>query len=87
MADISNIGDPAALAEFLRGLDEGGLLAQEIAQQGAVHAIAALLAYGCTEANAATMFSSLRDYAAAIREESARRGHKPLFDKDQTGFQ
>lgn len=87
MGDICNLGDPAELEKFVRGLDAAGLLAQEITQQAAVHAISSLLSFGCTEENAAQMLASLRRCAEVIRMEHERRGSKPMFDKDQTGFQ
>lgn len=87
MADITNIGDPSKLASLFRELDEAHLIAQEITQQGAIHAISALLAAGCTESNAAAMLRCLRQGASAIRDECRRRGANPLFETDRTGFQ
>jgi hypothetical protein len=87
MGSISNLGNADAFVAQVRGLDDAHLLAQEISQQGAVHAISTLLAAGCTEDNAVAMLASLREAAGVIRDERKRRGSNPLFETDQTGFQ
>jgi hypothetical protein len=89
MAEISNIGPSTEeqFAERLRGLDDGHLTAQDLAQQGAIHAISFLLQSGCNEDTAAEMLASLRRNARLIREEARRRGKDDLFSQDQTGFQ
>ena len=72
--------------QALRGMDDAQLMAQDLVQQGAVHAVSWLLANGCTEDNAAAMLASLRTNAAAIRAEARRRGKPDLFAEDQTEF-
>jgi len=61
------------------------LIAQDLVQQGALHAISYLLQHGCNEETATQMLTSLRQNASYIRMEAKRRG-KPLFDHDQTSF-
>lgn len=88
MAEIHNLKDAtveSASAAFAK-LDIPELHAQEITQQGAIHAIATLLQAGCTEANAMEMLVSLRANAELIRQEFGRRGVDPIFDQDQTQF-
>lgn len=88
MATIEDIsGDGAtALVEELRMMTDEQLLAQDLVQQGAVHALSTLLKSGCTEAMATDMLQSLRGNAKRIRDEAARRGKQELFEGDQTGF-
>ncbi len=70
----------------LKGMRDEVLAAQEISQQGAVHAISFLLVNGCNETVAAQMLASLRSNADLIRQEVVRRGRQPLFSQDQTVF-
>jgi hypothetical protein len=72
--------------EMLRGMDHGELLAQEVSQQGAIHAVSFLLQHGCSESTALQMLSSLREFAGEIRAEHARRGTEPVYETDQTAF-
>ncbi|MCD6674870.1 MAG: hypothetical protein LT106_18710 [Burkholderiaceae bacterium] len=81
MATIEN--SAVDIAAQLRDLDDQQLIAQELVQQGAVHAVSFLLAHGCTKAVAEDMLESLRGNAAAIRAEIGRRGESPLFKSDQ----
>jgi len=83
MATIENTGVIDAAA--FRDMPDELLLAQDLVQQGAVHAITFLLQNGCNEETAAQMLASLRQNAQHIREEAARRG-KPLFERDQMTF-
>lgn len=85
MATIENI-DPTELVRSLREMEDCQLLAQNFVQQGAIHAISFLLTHGCKEETAADMLASLRENAAAIRAEAARRGKPELFTEDQTAF-
>lgn len=59
------------------------LVAQELVQQGAVHAVSFLLKNGCDKATATDMLTSLREHAQLIRAESVRRGKPTLFEQDQ----
>lgn len=88
MATIENEGrvSPAAFRAQIGDMPDEVLLAQNLVQQGAVHAVSWLLANGCTEDTAADMLASLRENARLIREEARRRGKPELFDRDQTTF-
>lgn len=87
MAAITNLGvSLEQQRDQLRSLERGELIAQEITQQGAIHAVSFLLKNGCGEAQATEMLASLREYASVIRAEFARRGEQSLFDADQTEF-
>jgi hypothetical protein len=70
----------------LRSLDEGQLVAQELVQQGAIHALSTLLTLGCREETAHQMLASLRDNADRIRGEAARRGKVSVFSVDQSAI-
>lgn len=83
MATIDNTG--VLNASALRDMPDEVLIAQDLVQQGAVHAISYLLQHGCNEETAVQMLVSLRQNASCIREEAKRRG-KPLFDGDQMTF-
>lgn len=65
-----------------REMPDEMLTAQDLVQQGAVHAVSFLLQHGCNKATANQMLESLRANAGHIREEAARRG-KALFKQDQ----
>lgn len=62
------------------------LLAQDLVQQGAIHAVSFLLTNGCNEETATMMLKSLRENAALLRAEADRRGKPSLFERDQTVF-
>ncbi len=83
--EISAQGTPA-LVQHLRAMPDEQLLAQDLVQQGAVHALSSLLKIGCTEANVADMLMSLRENAQRIRDEATRRGKPNMFAFDQTAF-
>lgn len=83
MATIENAGVLDASA--VRDMSDAMLIAQDLVQQGAVHAISYLLQHGCNEETATHMLSSLQQNSSYIRTEAKRRG-KPLFDHDQTTF-
>lgn len=70
----------------IREEDDNRLVAQDLVQQGAIHAISFLLQHGCTEETATSMLASLRDNARLIRKEAERRGKSSLFATDQTRF-
>jgi hypothetical protein len=84
MADIRTLPDQAALIDDLRAMEDSHLLAQNLVQQGAIHAVSFLLANGCSEEMATDMLASLRSNATAIRAEAKRRGKLELFPEDQT---
>lgn len=88
MASIEEISaeGPEAFAKELRAMPIEQLMAQQLVQQGAVHALSTLLKVGCTESNVADMLASLRKNAQEIRKESARRGRPNLFESDQTAL-
>jgi hypothetical protein len=86
MADIENLANPQAVQAALSEMDDGHLTAQSLVQQGAIHAVSFLLANGCNEESATQMLHSLRDSAAAVRKEVARRGMHEPFPADQTAF-
>lgn len=80
MATIENNGvlDPA----LYRDMPDQMLVAQDLVQEGAVHAISFLLQHGCNEQTATQMLASLRENARHIRVEPDRRGAS-LFEQDQ----
>ena len=84
MAGIEN--DAVAITEKFRRMPDEVLVAQDLVQQGAVHAVSYLLQNGCSEAVAAEMLASLRENARLIRDEAQRRGKPSLFSKDQVVF-
>lgn len=82
-----NIENAASMAEFserIGAMPDEQLMAQNLIQQGAVHAITFLLWEGCTEATATDMLASLRETAELLRHEAMRRGLPQLFDHDRT---
>ena len=83
MATIENTGviDVNAFCD----MPDEMLMAQDLVQQGAIHAISFLLQKGCNEETATQMLASLRQNAKHIRAEAARRG-KTLFEQDQATF-
>lgn len=85
MATIENdhLVSPADVRARLATLPDEVLLAQDLVQQGAVHAVSWLLANGCDEISATAMLDSLSNSAALIRDEAKRRGKPALFDRDQ----
>lgn len=86
MAQIDVLSSTEEFIEFLKKLDYPELLAQNIAQQSAIHAVSFFLKQGATEKVAVDMLASLRHNAGLIREETKRRGIEDPFEKDQTGF-
>jgi len=83
MANIENSGVLDA-AQY-RDMPEEVLIAQNLVQQGAIHAISSLLQYGCTEETALKMLESLKTNAQDIRAEAKRRGSN-IFERDQVAF-
>lgn len=86
MATIENKTDKSDLPAQLQAMGDSQLMAQDLVQQGAIHAVSFLLANGCSEATATEMLASLRSNAAAVRAEARRRGKPDLFAEDQTVF-
>lgn len=88
MAEIQDGGEPGqiALKEGLPLMADEELIAQDLVQQGAIHAVSYMLSNGCTEDIATMMLKSLRENATMIREEAVRRGKPSIFTKDQTVF-
>ncbi len=62
------------------------LLAQDLVQQGAIHALSFLLMRGCTEEIVGSMLETLRANTAILRNEADRRGKSFLFEHDQVVF-
>lgn len=73
-------------ADTLKQMPNEVLVAQELTQQGAVHALSYLLKSGCSEAVAAEMLAQLRNQSLLLQAEVKRRGRLPLFAQDQTKF-
>lgn len=88
MSEIQNQSNitPEQKRQQLASLEYHDLLAQDLVQQGAVHALSTLLTIGCDEQNAIEMMASLRFSAQLIRDEFNKRGLKPAFTNDQTNF-
>lgn len=87
MAVIENRGfvRPEEFSAEICKMHDGSLVAQQIAQQGAIHAVGYFLKHGCTRALAEMMLVSLRENMRIVRVEAERRGIS-LFEEDQTGF-
>lgn len=65
----------AEIRAHLRSVDDGNLIAQEMTQKGAMHAVRFILETpGDARELAEQMRDSLRWYAMIISEECARRG-------------
>jgi hypothetical protein len=65
---------PDELRKQLKAMDNGELLAQEITQKAAIHAINMLLRVGCTESKAREMLRSLETFGQHISAECVERG-------------
>lgn len=86
MAEIINLANPADMRPFLESLDEGGLIGQQLAQQGAIHVLTFLLANGCSEALAINMLASLRHHMEVISEVAEAKGYTRLFSSTPPNF-
>lgn len=82
---IENLASMAEFREQIGAVPDEQLIAQNLVQQGAVHAVSFLIREGCTEATATAMLASLRETAELLRQEAVRRGIPQLFECDQTG--
>jgi len=87
MASIENKGfvSSAVFIAEIQKMSNGSLVAQQLTQQGAIHATSYLLMHGCTPAAAEKILESLRVNMRHVRDEARRRGIC-LFEEDQTGF-
>ncbi len=85
MASLENM-DPAAHLANLQGMDEAGLLGQQLVQQGAIHAVTFLLANGCSEALAIEMLASLRKNMETVCQIAAAKGYTRLFSDVAPNF-
>jgi hypothetical protein len=78
VVEIDMLRGPDELRAELRKMDDGGVLAQELVQKGAMHAVRFLseeLAGGSDMAGILKqMRESLRQSAMVVSEECARRG-------------
>lgn len=79
MAEITTLPDSADLRAHCIGLSDSELLAQQLVQQGAVHALTTLISLGCNEANAAAMLASLNENDRMIADVAKARGVSLLF--------
>lgn len=82
MAHIEDIAKTADLRATLEPMDESELMAQQIVQQGAVHALETLLTHGCTEQTVQDMLASLRSNMLVIEAVARDKGFTRLFAED-----
>lgn len=78
MASIENAAaSPEALAEWkasMQTMDRADLIAQQLVQRGAEHALASLQQAGVTPENNASMLATVREGLIAIHEVAHARG-------------
>ena len=67
------------LRATLEPMDEPELMAQQIVQRGAMHALETLVEIGCTEQNAQDMLASLRSNMLVIEAVARDKGFTRLF--------
>jgi hypothetical protein len=80
MAQIENIARTGeSLRDTLDGMDEPELMAQQIVQQGAVHALETLLTHGCAVQTVHDMLASLRSNMLVIEAVARAKGFARLF--------
>lgn len=82
MASIENdprLAEPGALLAHLCSLTEAELMAQQLTQQGAIHAITYLLTNGCTEDLAIRLVASLRENMETVAQVAVAKGFTRLF--------
>lgn len=77
MARIEN--ETGNLRATLEPMDESELMAQQIVQQGAMHALETLLTHGCTEQTVQDMLASLRSNMLVIETVARDKGFTRLF--------
>lgn len=80
MASLEELTGRGDLAALLKGLDEPSLMAQQIVQRGAMHALQALLERGCTEDLARAMLASLAANMQVIEAIARSKGFTRVFD-------
>jgi hypothetical protein len=80
LATIENLATVADLRAYMEGLDEVELVAQQISQQGAIHALDFLVANGAGVPLVVVMLASLRNNMAALLEIAEAKGLAHLFD-------
>ena len=86
MAHIEDIAKTGNLRATLEPMGEAELAAQQITQQGAIHALETLLAHGCTVQTANDMLASLRSNMLVIEAVAREKGFAALFaDDDAAG--
>lgn len=73
MASIENIDSIESFQDELTKLDDSGLLAQELVQKGAIHALQHLMLRGCTAEACAHMLQSALYLSEFVTEELNRR--------------
>lgn len=90
MAVIENAAaSPEALAEWrasMRSMDHAELMAQQLVQRGAEHALAELQKVGATPENCAAMLASIREGLIEVHAVATQRGI-PLVDYSHPGSQ
>ena len=78
MAVIENAAtSPAALSQWrasMRGMDRAELMAQQLVQRGAEHALAELQRIGPTPENCTAMLASIREGLIEIHAAATERG-------------
>lgn len=79
MAIIENAESLEGFKAALKQMNEGELLAQELVQQGAIHALQQLLLNGCTAELCAEMISSAMQLGEHVKEECRAR-NMPTVD-------
>jgi hypothetical protein len=75
MAHIENA--KMSITEFrtqLANMPKSEILAQQLVQKGAIHALEHLLREGCTEALCRKMLASAKQLGACIDDENRKRG-------------
>ncbi len=88
MAVIENAGAPDAVVRWeaaMRQMTAAELLAQQVCQRGAEHALAELQKLGATPENCQAMLDSLRHALISIHEIANERGIRLLsyIDEDE----
>jgi hypothetical protein len=83
MAHIEN--ETGDLRTNLMAMEEPELLAQQIVQKGAEHALTTLLGHGCTEQAVQDMLAGLRSNMLVIEAVAREKGYARLFADDAEG--
>lgn len=80
--DIAGTGEDQRTT--LMAMNQPELMAQQITQQGAMHALTTLLENGCSEQLAQDMLASLRSNMLVIEAVARDKGFTPLFANDDS---